>query len=123
MNYELGERSNKYFYSLEKHIQDKKNIKMLINEDGHSLYKTDEILEEERRFYKSLYSSSINITKANKDHYNTITNKFCNKWYIEEEEENIVDINLTFKEEDFENLLSTFANNKSPGSDGLPIEF
>ena len=56
--YEQGEKSSRYFYSLEKKNQENKTIKLLIADNNKKLYKTSDILKEEIKFYQNLYSSS-----------------------------------------------------------------
>ena len=62
--YEEGERNTKYFYSLEKRHHDIKTVSKL--KVGGDSYKKDqfEILDEEKKFYESLYRSS-NINPKN----------------------------------------------------------
>ena len=61
---EEGERNTKYFYSLEKRHHDIKTVSKL--KVGENCFKEDqfEILEEEKKFYDSLYrSTNINPEK------------------------------------------------------------
>jgi hypothetical protein len=99
--HEEGERNTKYFYSLEKRHHDIKTVSKL--KVGGNSYIEDqfEILEEEKKFYESLYRS-INP----KD--------FKNSPFFNPE-------NVT--EEECTNALKDFNNNKTPGTDGLPAEF
>ena len=62
--HEEGERNTKYFYSLEKRNHDIKTISKL--KVGENCYTADqfEILEEDKKFYESLYrSNKINPEK------------------------------------------------------------
>ena len=62
--HEEGERNTKYFYSLEKRHHDIKTVSKL--KVGENCYTEDqfEILEEEKKFYESLYrSTNINPEK------------------------------------------------------------
>ena len=54
---EPGERSSKYFCNLEKRSNDKKNIYILKNESGSIISDQQDIINELRSFYQSLYTS------------------------------------------------------------------
>ena len=54
--YEFGEKSNKYFYNLEKINHKKKHITSLTKEDGNIAHEPKKILEEER-FFKEIYQA------------------------------------------------------------------
>ena len=55
--HEQGERSTRYFYNLQKRNQNRKTVTKL--KVGSDKYTSDqfEILEEEKRFYETLYRS------------------------------------------------------------------
>jgi len=55
--YEYGEKNSKYFYNLEKTNQRKKHITALKVDDHTKLTEPREILEEEERFFKQIYTS------------------------------------------------------------------
>ena len=55
--YEHGEKNSKYFYNLEKTNQRKKHVTSLKINDYAKLADPKEILEEEERFFKQLYTS------------------------------------------------------------------
>ena len=116
--YEHGERSSKYFLNLEKRNHVKKHIcKLHIN--GSITTDPLRILNEQKRFYQELYQSfnkksknsekiplfldSINIPKLSE-----IDKNFCEGKISDDE---------CYK------LLDGFQNNKTPGNDGIPIEF
>ena len=50
MYYEQGEKSTRYFHSLEKKNQEDKNIKLLINDNGEKILGVKNILNEEVLF-------------------------------------------------------------------------
>jgi len=118
-NYEEGEKSTKYFYNLEKRNYENKNIKLLLDDSGKELKSRSEIMKEEVRFYKSLYSST---TKHMSEHESTILyDDFISGLDIPTIGDE--DLNSIFDEEKLYDVVKSFACNKSPGSDGLPIEF
>ena len=55
--YEFGEKNSKYFYNLEKANQRKKHVTSLKINDDTKLTDPKEILEEEERFFKQIYTS------------------------------------------------------------------
>ena len=55
--YEHGEKNSKYFLNLEKLNYRRKHISSLINHNGTRINDPKEILNEERNFFKELYSS------------------------------------------------------------------
>ena len=55
--YEHGEKNSKYFLNLEKLNYWRKHISSLINHNGIRINDPKEILNEERNFFKELYSS------------------------------------------------------------------
>jgi len=118
--YEQGEKSTKYFHALERRNQENKNIKLLENDNGDNITGAKNILAEEVKFYQDLYES-----KMYKHSKTAIENSY--NWFINEaapeNEVNVTDISNDFKEDDVKTIIDTFACNKSPGSDGLPIEF
>ena len=56
---EQGEKNTKYFFNLEKQNYNLKYIKKLITNETTALIKPNEILEEERQFYRNLYSTRL----------------------------------------------------------------
>jgi len=118
--YEEGEKSTKYFYSLEQSNREKKTISKLQSPHG-ILTDSREILEEEVRFYKKLYTSNIN--EYNKSTCSKVYNRFFLKEHtqLKEDERNLLTIDI--EENEVFTILKSFNDNKCPGSDGLPKEF
>ena len=55
--HEQGERSNKYFFNLEKRNHSRKLVSKLKLQNGSVITNQFDILEEQSKFYKSLYNS------------------------------------------------------------------
>ena len=68
---EQGERSNKYFFSLEKSNSKKKNICKLINESKVELYEQDEISKHVVDFYRNLFRAKDNNINNMKEYINS----------------------------------------------------
>lgn len=113
---EEGERNTKYFHSLEKSRQARKVITSL-KIDNNTITDTYEILNEEVRFYEKLYNSDSTINPSEFDQYlnNTVTN------YLNNDQANICEGKLS-NSECYESLKDMKLN-KSPGLDGLTVEF
>ena len=114
--YEHGERNSKYFYNLEKRNQKKKHITSLVNNDGDKITSPKDILEEEERFFKGIYTS------RNMDPNCPTFNEFFETENALSEEiaktcEGVMSIH------ECELALKTMENNKTPGTDGLTPEF
>ena len=117
--YNEGEKNTKYFFELEKRHFNSKAIRNLKIDNNTTLNTDEEILNEARRFYQSLYTSN---------------NSFCqnvpgedlffqqgNQCTISDDERNHCEGLLTAREclESLKNMES----NKTPGTDGIPVEF
>ena len=114
---EEGEKNTKYFLNLEKKHQTNNRITCVTNENGVKCYKSSDILQEGANFYKKLYHkkecSEVEIDKYLDE---IITN------------ETLTDIDASqceglISEEECFAAINRMAKNKSPGYDGLPIEF
>ena len=115
--YEEGEKNTRYFLNMEKRNYNKKVIKRLRLQNGTLITDMEEILFEQRKLYRKLYS-----TNKNK---NSITLKeFMNDKKLpklNEEDKKSIEHKIT--EQEICSMIKTFANDKSPGLDGIPIEF
>ena len=116
--YEFGEKNNKYFLNLEKRNHRKKHITSLKNEDGSILRNAKQILAEEETYFKNIYKSkNISLETSNSAHFFDSPDL---KTLNNEDAEGCEGL-LTMKE--CADALNKFQNNKTPGSDGLTIEF
>ena len=116
--YEHGERSSKSFLNLEKRNHVKKHIrKLCIN----GLLTTDplKILNEQKCFYQKLYQS-INRTSNNSEKISSFLDNLTLP-KLSETDKNSCDGKISAGE--CYKLLESFQNNKTPGNDGIPIEF
>ena len=114
---EKGEKNNNYFLNLEKKHQTNNLISSVKDKHGHNVYKSNEILEESTKFYQKLYSKS-DINSRNVDEYLAST---PNIRRLNDDESNLCEGKLG--EEECEKALLTMSLNKSPGLDGLTVEF
>ena len=110
-------RVQSIFSSWEKRNQIKKEIKKLQRNGGSFTTNDKEILGMQANFYENLYDEKQNKSKEELNNYmeTTKTPKLL------DEEKNECEGLLT--NEECRAVLKTFNSNKSPGNDGLTIEF
>ena len=116
--HEHGERNTRYFFNLEKRNHRRKTVTKLKLSENKYTKDQFEILQEEKRFYESLYKSQ------NIDDNTFLTSKFFNPENISslsQEEKNACEGLLG--ENECLNAIKEFKNNKSPGTDGFVAEF
>ena len=114
---EEGEKPTKYFFNLEMQNISNNTIKRLRKEDGSPTKNDAEIIQEGVNFYQNLYKKEPipdNDIKEYLKNVNTIK-------VLGEDEKQSLEGNITKKE--CETALSFMKNNKSPGCDGIPVEF
>ena len=115
--HEHGERSLKYFLNLEKRNNVRKHIRKLC---VSGVITTDpyQILDEQRRFYNSLYESKSDGTN---DKLSEMFLRNLKMPTLSEGQKQSCEGEISLEE--LKSVLNSFQNNKSPGNDGLPIEF
>ena len=116
--HEHGEKSTKYFLNLEKRNHIKKHMKKL-NINGSITTDPFDILSEQQRFYQELHTS------RNKNENNSqMIESFLKDLNIPKlSQEQKVSCEGKITSEECALLLESFEDNKSPGNDGIPIEF
>ena len=114
---EQGERSTRYFFNLEKRNYSNKYITKLKTEN-RTLVTPTEILEEENRYYKSLFTSKGSNPN------DTCFDEFFESSTLPKLSARQADTcdGLLTKEECLASLRE-FSKDKSPGTDGLTAEF
>ena len=114
--YEFGEKSNKFFLTLEKR-QATQNIvrKMLSNE--HEITDLSKINTHIYQFYQHLYNEKQNISK------DSICNFLSDLTIPSLSTEQSLSCKGNLTEKEIYNSLITFEKKKSPGNDGLTKEF
>ena len=114
---EQGEQNTKYFLGLENKRQTNNIITSIQNESGKKVYKAEQILKETSRFYTQLYDSS-NVQERDIDGF---LSKLTVLHELTDEESSQCEGLIT--ENECRNALDKMSLNKSPGSDGLTVEF
>ena len=114
-DYEEGERNSKYFFNIEKRNSYKKSINKLKASDGSITENQEKILDEMQYFYKNLYS------KQDLNDADTFLNNINLPTQMPDETKNSLTEEIDMEEID--KAIKMMQLNKSPGEDGLPIEF
>ena len=113
--YEQGEKSSKYFMGLENRHQSS-NVIRALNSDGTTFYDDKNLLETISSFYEKLYTSkSPDMDKIETYIHETNLNALTN------DQKSSCDAPLTLQQ--LKTAVFKMKRNKSPGSDGLTIEF
>ena len=117
---EEGEKSSRYFCNLEKRTGEKKSIFRLKNEnDDHIIVNQRTILEEIHSFYEVLYKK-----QQDGNNLENIMDNFLDS--VEIPQLNNVDkdfLDKPISKQEIYETLTSMKHNKSPGLDGLPVEF
>ena len=116
--HEHGERSSKYFLNLEKRNHVKKHMRRL-KISGPTKTDPYNILSEQKRFYQDLYTSKNIRTDSRQTAESFLSNLDIPR--LTEEQKLSCEGKITPGE--CAAVLENFQNNKSPGNDGIPVEF
>ena len=116
---EKGEKNTAYFLNLEKYRQSKNAIFKLTKSDGQQVDSKENILTEIGNYYQKLYSSKNVPAEEINTYFDSLDSVNIQK--LNNFESNSCEGDITAIECD--RVLSKFKENKSPGFDGLPIEF
>ena len=115
---EEGERSTKYFCNLEKRVGEKKVIRQLRLQNNKIIGQKDEILSELHNFYSLLYTSENDQNSLEK------MSEFFNNMDIPQiAETDKIKLNAPVIKSEILATLKAMSSNKTPGLDGLPVEF
>ena len=114
---EQGEKNTKFFLNLEKSRQQNNLILELKSNNGTLLNTKKDVLKEMETFYTNLYSSQITGNTDNNDFFNE---EFKKKKLTESQKELCEG---EIREAEAKIVLNHMKEKKSPGIDGLPIEF
>ena len=109
-----GEKMSKYFFSLEKKRYLEKNMQAIFDNEGNLTHNQHEILCIQTDFYKSLYSKDSNI------HF-SLTRDVQKEKGLNELEKSTCEQALS-EGEVFDDMM-TLRSGRTPGVDGLTIEF
>lgn len=109
------EKPSKFFFLQEKQKQNKKHIKLLLNEQGKLLKEQNEILQECQNYFQVLYKNQETCETTQNQLLENITNK------ISDNQNSLLSQKMHITE--IKEAIFNIQNGKSPGIDGLPTEF
>ena len=112
--WEEGEKSTKYFHNLEKRNGKDKAWDKILDKHGNILYGTENLQKVQVEFYKDLYNSQ-NLDGNDGYFLDNINTR------LSERSKNSLDAIIT--KEEMSKAVKKMQNNKSPGEDGIPVEF
>ena len=112
---EQNEKCSKYFFNLEKKHGHDKLIKAVRDPADRLVSDTDGILHETKNFYETLYTAEDIDLNAQEEMFAHIDKT------LTPEQNEALSANLSKRE--ILEAITSMANGKSPGSDGLPPEF
>ena len=113
--FEEGEKSTKYFYGLEKRNAKDKLWDKIIDNNGNVKYGTHNILNTQIEFYSNLYKKEGIDTKQTSEFLSSL------EYQLDDQENSQLEENINISE--LTASLKMMKNNKSPGSDGIVVEF
>jgi len=115
-----GETNSKYFLNLEQKHYTEKRVHKLIKRDGEEITKIDDILAEQKRFYKDLYSSRTSMQDVERYAPKFFPNDVEHAKLTQEDKN---ELEQEISRHECLKVLKNMKNGKSPGSDGLTAEF
>ena len=113
---EEGEKSSRYFCNLEKRLGEKKSIFRLKNDNDIVVTDQLKLLEEINSFYQNLYKKQNEDFDAIEDFLDSIDIpqlEVLDKDFLE----------APLSKQELYDVVTSMKHNKSPGLDGLPVEF
>ena len=114
--HEHGEKSSKYFLNLEKRNNARKSVNKLIDDKGNIITNQKDIQKEQKDFYKKLYYRKGD---TNDNYYNDFLRNDLPT--LDDSQKHFLDKIISVEE--CKKAMETFQKNKSPGNDGLTVEF
>ena len=112
-----GDCNIKYVKSVEKSRQSNNTIDCLVDNKGNHVTKNSEILENIGYYYEKLYSSNNHSLESIDNYLDTI---HFDKILTEKQKESLEG---PISEREFIHALNSLKERKTPGVDGIPIEF
>ena len=115
--YELGEKSNKYFLNLEKYRAKLASLNKILDNDDREITDKNGIQNELKKFYSNLFTDYCKISK---NECSTFLNSIELKTLNDEETASCGKI---LSEQELQESVEAMQDGKSPGNDGLSTEF
>ena len=114
------ERCTAYFFDRIRQRREKNNVVGVKNNKGEIETEDAKILEVYREFYQKLYSKHDESPDGLQW---LISNSTIDRSQLSREQEREGSGEVTFEADELRTVVSEMASNKSPGPDGIPVEF
>ena len=121
--WEQGEKSTKYFFGLEKKNGKEKSWDKILDEQGNSVSGNSNIQARQVRFYKELYTSQTSTNQGDNNLLEQDMQFFHDPIDKQLSNESKQMLEADINKDEVAKALKKMPNNKSPGQDGIPIEF
>lgn len=112
---ENQEMPTKFFFKKEKENQNKKFIEQLTDDSNNNITDQNKILKEIKDFFQKLYKKANVCKDTQNSFFANYDKKISNQWHQI--------LNSQFTKEELKSAVFSQFENKSPGDDGIPIEF
>ena len=110
--YEEGEKNTKYFYSLEKAKYNAETCYKILDQKGEEVINPQQILQEQKEFYQKLYEADEDVSFNMDNTYEV---------FVPDDIRQEQDIQISLQ--DLQQAIKGMNNNKTPGQDGIPVNF
>ena len=114
---EFNEQNSAYFFNKEKARGQTKNIQCIKLDGGKEITKTANIMACQKEYYENLYTEKQTL---NENDQQAFLNDDTIPCISEEDKQNL---NNPITKQELANAIKELPNGKSPGTDGIPIEF
>ena len=110
--YEMGEKNTKYFMSLEKKRFNARTMNIMKNAKGECIYNDRDILKLQREYYQELFTKDPSVNFDLRNETGIVIDSEC-----------VAASNIPFSIQEITQAIRNLKNGKTPGCDGLPIEW
>ena len=110
--YHLGEKGTKYFLNLEKSRFNARTCNAILKEDGNEITNHEQILKEQKAFYQKLYSKE-----------EIAPFELINDQNIKISHDYKLTLDRPIEMNEIRQAVKSMKNGKTPGNDGIPVEF
>ena len=112
---QCGENISKHIINKQREVSARKLMSSIVDDEGHELKSYESIQRYVKAFYANLYSLAEGSSR--------LQNKFLSHIDCKLDEDDRKMLSKSFSKAEVEKCIKSFNKNKTPGIDGLPIEF